>query len=119
MKKLTASLVCLLAFGFASTAIAARPGSVPPEKANILHCGCAVDEAGNLGMAYIDVNVSSKARGHTKHGVIDSCFDGVKDLIEFERTANDCQKDGAPLGGLADCGQQMAGDICGERVEPL
>ena len=118
MKKLTAGLVCLLAFGFASTTTAA-----PPEKANILHCGCAVDEAGNLGMAYIDVNVSSKARGHNKHGVIDSCFNGVDALIEFERTANDCQKGGAPLGGLALCAEEMpvpmAGDICGELVEPL
>jgi len=123
MKKLTASLVCLLAFGFASTAIAARPGDVPPAKANILHCGCAVDEAGNLGMAYIDVNVSSRARGHTKHGVIDSCFDGVDALIEFERTANDCQNSGASLIGLALCAEEvpvpMAGDICGELVELL
>lgn len=108
MKKLTAGLVCLLAFGFASTTTAARP-----EKANILHCGCAVDEAGNLGMAYIDVNVSSKARGHNKHGVIDSCFDGVDALIEFERTANDCQKGGKMLNGLALCADEMAGDICG------
>jgi hypothetical protein len=113
MKKLTAGLVCLLAFGFASTAIAARPG-----KANILHCGCAVDEAGNLGMAYIDVNVSSKARGHNKHGAgtIDSCFDGVDTSIDFIRTADDCQLAGTQLGNLSACEtiSASAGDLCGE-----
>jgi len=120
MKKLTAGLVCLLAFGFTSTAIAARPGDVPPGKANILHCGCAVDEAGKLGMAYIDVNVSSKARGHNKHGVIDSCLDGDGNMFDFERTADDCQIGDTKTGNLnlAPCVEemptmQMAGESCG------
>ena len=110
MRKLTACLVCLLSFGFASSAIAAPPG-----KANILHCGCAVDEAGNLGMAFIDANVSSKARGHNKHGAgtIDSCFDGVDTFIDFQRTADDCQIAGVPLGNLALCSPDLAGQSCG------
>jgi len=118
MNKLTAGLVCLLAFGFASTATAARP-----EKANILHCGCAVDEAGNLGMAYIDVNVSSKARGHNKHGdgTIDSCLDDEGNMFDFKRTADDCQIGDTKTGNLnlAPCVEemptmQMAGESCGE-----
>ena len=110
MKKLTAGLVCLLAFGFASTVIAARPA-----KANILHCGCAVDDAGILGMAFINANVSSKARGHNKHdaGTIDSCFDGDDTFIDFQRTADDCQKGVTPLGNLALCVDEMAGTSCG------
>jgi hypothetical protein len=116
MKKLTAGLVCLIAFGFASTAIAAPPHG----KANILHCGCAVDDAGNLGMAYINANVSNKARGHNKHGIgtIDSCFDGVDTFIDFKRTANDCQIGEQTLGNLALCAKPAPiGASCGELAQ--
>jgi len=112
MKKLTAGLVCLLCFGFANAAMAA-----PKEKANILHCGCAVDDAGNLGMAYINVNVSSKAIGHTRHGfgTIDSCFDGDGNMFDFQRTADDCQIDGKQLGNLVPCAQPAPiGQSCGQ-----
>ena len=116
MKRLIICIVSLLVFAMINSAIAAPPG-----KANILHCGCVLDADGNLAMAYLDVNVSSRARGHTKHGAgdIDSCFDGVDTFIDFERTADDCQIGGTALvGGLEDCETVMAvaGDICGTEI---
>lgn len=113
MKKLTACLVCLLAFaGFATSVMAAPPG-----KANILHCGCVVDEEGNLAMAYINANVSNRARGHAKHGAgtIDSCFDGVDTFVDFQRTNDDCQVEGN-LPGLRACEAEVDGGLCGERL---
>ena len=122
MKKLIISIVSLLAFALINSAIAAKP-----EKANILHCGCVLYEDGTIDMAFVDVNVSSKARGHTKHGEgdIDSCFDGVDTFVDFQRTANDCRKAGPQLagGGLADCDADgdgeddvVAGDSCGMEL---
>lgn len=113
MKKLTASLACLLAFSVAGPVLAAPPG-----KANILHCGCVVDDQGNLGMAYINANVSSKAKGHAKHGAgtIDSCFDGVSTFVDFQRDADDCQIDGTPLVGLSPCESQAEGGTCGAQL---
>ena len=115
MKKLIISIVSLLAFALINSAIAAKP-----EKANILHCGCVLYEDGTIDMVFIDVNVSHKAKGHTKHGEgdIDSCFDGVDTFVDFQRTANDCQISGPDLagGGLMPCsqvGDVMAGDTCG------
>lgn len=113
MKKLTACFVCLFTFaGLASPAIAAPPG-----KANILHCGCVVDEEGNLAMAYINANVSNRARGHAKHGAgtIDSCFDGVDTFVDFQRTSGDCQIEGK-LPGLPACEAEVDGGICGEQL---
>jgi hypothetical protein len=121
MKTFIISLACLSVLGVVGSSVAAPPH--PHGKANILHCGCAVDEVGNLAMAYIDVNVSSKARGHTKHGngTIDSCFDGDDTMIDFKRTADDCQIVGTStqLGNLGSCvvsetETKRAGDICGE-----
>jgi hypothetical protein len=119
MKTFIISLACLSVLGVVGSSVAAPPH--PHGKANILHCGCAVDEVGNLAMAYIDVDVSSKAKGHSKHGngTIDSCFDGFNTMVDFLRTADDCQIDGTPLvGNLDSCEGESetksAGDICGE-----
>jgi hypothetical protein len=125
MKNVTVCLAALLTIGLVNPTLAGRPG-----KANILHCGCAVDVDGNFGMAYVDVNVSSKARGHTKHGngTIDSCFvgndaDGTGTMVDFLRTADDCHIAGQQLAGAGlmlcasdddDVDDVMAGDPCGE-----
>jgi len=39
----------------------------PHGKATILHCGCVLDAADQVGMAYVQVSVSSKAKGHLMH----------------------------------------------------
>ena len=115
MKRLIISILSLLAFAMINLAIAAPPG-----KSEILHCGCVVDEeSGVISMVYVDVNVSSKARGHNKHGVgsIDSCYDAANDTyIDFQRTAGDCQMGGTALvgPGLPDCGDLTGGEMCGE-----
>ena len=111
MKRFIVTTASLLAFAIIHTAYAAPPHG----KSNILHCGCVVDAEGALMMAYVDVNVSSKAKGHTKHGAgtIDSCFDGVDTYIDFERTTGDCRIGGTPLPGLAACETEEAGQICG------
>ena len=118
MKKLTAGLVCLLAFGFASTTTAARPG-----KANILHCGCAAWPDGTAGMAYVPIEVSTKAKGHTKHapGTIDTCYDGVREeYVDVTRGAADCQviisEDDPLLRGLDACGAQDAFASCEQVI---
>jgi hypothetical protein len=117
MKNVTICLAALFTIGLVNPTLAARPLG----KTNILHCGCAVDEADNLGMAYIDVNVSSRARGHAKHGngTTDSCFDGVDAMVEFLRTASDCQKDsGDPsIAGVSLCELgETAGASCGAEM---
>jgi hypothetical protein len=105
MKNVTVCLAALLTIGLVNPTLAGRP-----EKSNIFHCGCVVDGEGTPAMAYIDVNVSSKAKGHTKHGIgtIDSCFDGNDTdgngtMVDFKRNKDDCQLGGAPLGKLAAC----------------
>jgi hypothetical protein len=106
MKNVTICLAALFTIGLVNPTLAARPG-----KANILHCGCAVKD-GDLGMAYIDVNVSSKARGHAKHGIgtTDSCLDGNGGMVEFSRIASDC--------GKASSEQSIDGvDVCLTGVE--
>jgi len=116
MKKLIISIVSLLAFAVANAAIAAPPHG----KSNILHCGCVVEEDDTLAMRYVDVNVSSKAKGHNRHGVgsIDSCYDAVNETyIDFVRTAGDCQIGGTALvgPGLPGCGDiPPVGEFCGE-----
>jgi len=119
MKNLIISIVSLLAFALLNSAFAAPPHG----KANIRHCGCVVDEvSGAISMAYVEVNVSSKAKGHYKHGAgtIDSCFDGVDTYIDFVRTGGDCVvPDGDNLAGtgLLECvGGQESMDPCGEQV---
>ena len=117
MKRFIFCIVSLLVFAMINSAIAA-----PPEKANILHCGCVVDPDGNLGMAFLDINVSSKAKGHAKHGIgdIDTCFDGLETFADFQRTANDCWNGGAMLPGLVACvgGETdfLVGDECGMEL---
>jgi hypothetical protein len=112
MKTLATCIAALFAIGLVNPAFAAPPG-----KANILHCGCVVDEADTLAMAYIDANVSSKAKGHNKHGAgtLDSCFDGVDTFVDFQRTGDDCQIAGTQLGNLAGCviEEKEAGNLCG------
>lgn len=117
MQRLIVSLACLSAFGFAGGAMA----DPPQGKATILHCGCVLDAADQVGMAYVQVSVSSKAKGHLKHieGTLDSCVmaDGIT-LVDFERTGADCQLSGSALSTLAQCVAQTAGAICGQPVQP-
>ncbi|MGD2140567.1 MAG: hypothetical protein PVH25_09240 [Burkholderiales bacterium] len=115
MKRMIISIVSLLAFAMIHSTHAAPPHG----KSNIRHCGCVVYDDGSIGMAFVDANVSSKAKGHNKHGAgtIDSCFDGVDTFIDYQRTAGDCQVGGTPLvgPGLPDCGDTIVvGDVCGE-----
>jgi hypothetical protein len=112
MKKSLVFLACLSAFSFTGGAIAQSPG-----KANILHCGCVTDAEGVLAMAYVDVNVSNKARGHRQHiaGSLDTCFNGVDTYIDFQRTGADCLVSGS-LPGISACTTESAGTICGQLV---
>jgi hypothetical protein len=116
MKNVTICLAALFTIGLANPTLAARPLG----KANILHCGCAVKD-GKLGMAYIDVNVSSRARGHGKHGdgTTDSCMDGDERMVEFLRTASDCENESSKqsIAGVSVCEQgETAGDPCGTEM---
>jgi hypothetical protein len=117
MKKVIVSLACFSALGFAGAAMAEPPHG----KATILHCGCVLDADDNVGMAYVEINVSSRAIGHTKHaiGATDSCVmaDGVT-LVDFVREGEDCQVSGSELAGLQPCGGQTAGSSCGTQVLP-
>jgi hypothetical protein len=115
MKKRITWIVSLLALAAIHSAIAAPPHG----RANILHCGCVLDAtSGDPAMAFVNVNTSSKAKGHARHGEssIDSCYDGVDSFVDFQRTADDCQIDGAELAGLAQCSSEQAGNPCGEQV---
>ena len=80
------SVVLLLAGLFTASAVQAKkpeciepPGHGGdrghPEKVTLLHCGCA--DTGD-GMYYVEIQVSSKSRGHLKHlaGGID-CYGAV------------------------------------------
>jgi hypothetical protein len=114
MRKLVLSLACLTALGFAGGAMAQPPHG----KATILHCGCVLDADNVVGMAYVQVSVSSKARGHLNHAAdsLDSCVTADGDLVDFMRTGSDCQLDGAPLGDLQGCVEQVANASCGVEV---
>lgn len=114
MKLLIKCLLAVLTLALSSAALAA-----PPAKIEILHCGCVIDADGIPGMAFIAASVSSKARGHAKHGVgtVDSCYDGVT-FIDFERTANDCYKGDIPFAGLDPCTETHDADwSCGRPAE--
>ena len=119
MKKLIVSLTCLSALGFAGTAMAQPPHG----KATIRHCGCVLDANNVVGMAYVDVNVSSRAVGHRQHteGTVDSCVgeDGVT-LFDFTRTGSDCQLSGPSVSGVDQCGDTPPdpGSSCGTEVLP-
>ena len=120
MKKLIVSVACLSVFGFSGAGMAAPPHG----KATILHCGCVVAD-GAATMEYVQISVSSRARGHTHHaiGTLDSCFDGVDAFVELERTGADCNLEGTPIAGLGNCGDlaepPMAGDTCGGEPTPV
>ena len=118
MKKLLVTSACLLLSFVAGGAMAAKP-----EKSQILHCGCTLDDEGMATMVYTEISVSKNARGHLNHiaGSIDSCFDGVDEdgndtYADFVRIGSDCQLGGEQLGDLAECGDVVAGDVCGEAV---
>jgi len=111
-----------------STALAKQPQCVgpkdPPGQANkptkvtILHCGCA--DEGNR-MHYVEINVSSKSRGHLKHeaGSIESCPDDLGFYKDFVRSGSDCQlvEDGdEPINSMLICELQIATDECGTVV---
>jgi hypothetical protein len=93
----------------------------PHGKAAILHCGCVLDADDNVGMAYVEISVSSKAKGHTKHaiGATESCVTADGGLADFVREGEDCQLGGSELVGLQQCGGQTAGGSCGSQVLPL
>jgi hypothetical protein len=116
MKNLFLPLACLTVFALAGGVMAAPPG-----KATIRHCGCVLDSADQVGMAYVQISVSSKAKGHLQHVVesLDSCVmaDGVT-LVDFSRTGPDCQVDGTPLVGLGSCTDLSIdeGQQCGNEV---
>ena len=123
MKKLSMLLIGLMLLVLAGPTLAAKP-----DKANILHCGCAWD--GEFAtMEYGQNNISAKSRGHDAHivGTIDSCKDGEvfnDDLqvwedtfSDFVRNGNDCQVDGPPLGDpILDCDGPAVEDLCGIEV---
>ena len=123
MKKLSILLIGLMLLVFAGPTLAAKP-----EKANILHCGCAWD--GSVAtMEYGANNISAKSRGHDAHiaGSIDSCKDGEvwNDVTEvfddtfsdFVRNGDDCQVSGPPLGDpILVCEGPVVGDSCGIEV---
>lgn len=115
MKRLILFLTCLSAVAFSGGALADSPG-----KMHILHCGCAMNPQGKLGMAYVDVNVSVEAKGHYRHaaGTTDSCFNGTT-YIDFQRTNGDCSADvGMNVPGFLSCSALgvAAGDVCGTQV---
>lgn len=121
-------LIAFCAFAV-STAFAGRPECVGPKdksgppdharpsKMTILHCGCS-DEADV--MRYVEINVSSKSKGHLKHqsATVASCFDGIDTYVDFVRSGSDCQvDDGSELvDGFEFCVDKVAGDECGVQV---
>ena len=123
MKKSSILFIGLMLLVLAGPTLAAKP-----DKANILHCGCAWDGL-VATMEYGENNISAKSRGHDAHiaGSIDSCKDGEvfnDDLgvwedtfSDFVRNGDDCQVDGPPLGDpILDCDGPVAGDPCGIQV---
>ena len=123
MKKFSILLIGLMLLVLAAPTLAAKP-----DKANILHCGCAWDGV-VATMEYGENNISAKSRGHDAHiaGSIDSCKDGEvwNDVTEvfddtfsdFVRNGDDCQVDGPPLGDpILDCDGPVVGDSCGIEV---
>ena len=113
------SLVCLSALAIAGNAMAKPPHG----KANILHCGCVAWSDGTIGMAFVPIEVSSKAKGHLNHvaGTTDSCYDGVSAYVDVTRGKPDCQVGGAslPLLGLESCEEGVKEfDDCEMVAEP-
>jgi hypothetical protein len=109
-------LVCLSALAIAGNAHAKPPHG----KAKILHCGCVAWSDGTIGMAYVPIEVSSKAKGHVNHvaGTTDSCYDGVSAYVDVTRSAPDCQVDGTPLDELAACTDQVEFTACEVEAIP-
>jgi hypothetical protein len=109
--------------GATSTAIVGKPECTPgkggfkgsPEKANILHCACS--DAGDR-LEYIEIQISSKSKGHVKHtaGSIDSCSVGDDIYQDFVRSGSDCLIDGPELSGYPACGDKVALQECGTPV---
>ena len=104
------SLAFVSAFASMNHALAKPPHG----KANILHCGCVAWSDGTIGMAFVPIEVSSKAKGHLNHvaGTTDSCYDGVSTYVDVTRSASDCQVDGTPLPGLEPCTDQVEFAAC-------
>lgn len=111
MKKLVLPIVCS-SFLFTGPAL-----SAPPPKSTILHCGCVITATGDAAMQFVQISVSSKAKGHQKHvtGTTDTCFNSAGLPFEFVRTSSDCSATGgAPLSGGAICdADQVVGATCG------
>jgi hypothetical protein len=102
MKNFAFLVIAIVSVLFAGTALAEKK-----PKSTILHCGCTWDGA-VAGMAYEEINISAKSRGHDGHlaATMDSCYTGdelVEDVLtptfsDFVRNGDDCQLDGPPLG---------------------
>jgi hypothetical protein len=121
------SMVLLLAGIFAVSAVQAKKpecieppgqggGKGGPERVTLLHCGCA--DTGDT-MQYVEIQVSSKSRGHLKHvaGGIESCSDGTDNFTDFVRSGSDCQINGPELDGLGFCSDDKAAmQECGTAV---
>jgi hypothetical protein len=87
-----------------------------PSKVTILHCGCT--DAGDV-MEYVEIQVSSKSRGHLRHeaGSFASCYVESQDMeVDFLRLGGDCVvEDESGEYGLPDCGgDQVPMAKCGE-----
>jgi hypothetical protein len=124
MKKSLVVVLAVMAVMFSGAVLAKQ------DKSTILHCGCTWDGL-EAGMAYEEINISSKSRGHDGHlaTTVDSCYTGdveVEPLVfeptfsDFVRNGDDCQLDGPPLGDpIADCPEldgPVAGDACGVEL---
>ena len=117
MKKLliVISVVCLGTFGFSNTAFAEK------DPKTIRHCGCVFEEFGVSGqdMAYHDVDVAGKSKGHKppKHIALTTsdCWDGDAGTNLFVRTMDDCEVTDVDA-DIPNCSGESIGDICGAIV---
>ena len=116
------TLYILISIAFVSTLASMNYALAKPPhgKANILHCGCVAWSDGTIGMAFVPIEVSSKAKGHLNHvaGTTDSCYDGVSTYVDVTRSAPDCQVSGTPLPGLEPCNGQEAFTACELEAVP-
>ena len=87
-----------------------------PHKVTILHCGCP--DAGDE-MFYVEIQVSSKSKGHLKHAeapTVASCEVDSDIYMDFSRNGPDCQVEGEDY--LDEClsDDQYVGALCGAKI---
>lgn len=121
MKPAIFTCVVLSMLAVSAMAVAApKTPKGPPAKSAILHCGCTED---GLSMAFKQISVSSKAKGHGNHvaGSFDSCSPDGINYSDFVRTNDDCVVSGPLFGGLDACDEgagQVVGGLCGAASAP-